>query len=258
MTIAFYEREGDVHRATEHTRGPWSPHHQHGGPPSALLAGALEEHAGGEDVRVARFTMVFHKPIGIDRFRVAAETTREGKKVRVARAYLVAAKDDKIVASAEALFVRRDRSVAPESSVAAPPDPSTCAPYEFSFFGSELGYHTAMEGRHVRGTFGEGHMVLWLRMRGRVVPDREPSPLQRVVAAADSGNGVSVALDLARYTFVNPDLTVVLGRELEGPWIALDARTTLGPDGIGIADTLLSDARGSIGRGAQTLIVERR
>ena len=44
MTLpeAFYLPEGDRFRATEATRGPWSEEHQHGGPPSALLARALE------------------------------------------------------------------------------------------------------------------------------------------------------------------------------------------------------------------------
>ena len=38
MTDAFYVPDGDRYAATEHTRGPWSPQHQHGGPPAALIA----------------------------------------------------------------------------------------------------------------------------------------------------------------------------------------------------------------------------
>lgn len=258
---SFFVREGDLFRATEHTRGPWSPHHQHGGPPSALLAGLLEKHAASQgeetDARIARFTMVFHKPIGIDRFRVELETVREGKKVRVARAYLLAAKDGKAVATAEALFIRRDESIAPASPVDPPRAPDECPPYQFPFFEAPVGYHTAMEARLIDGVFGQGKMSLWMRMRASVLPGETPSPIQRVVVAADSGNGISVALDLAHYTFVNPDLTVVLGREPASEWIALDARTTFGPDGIGIADTLLLDERGSFGRGVQSLIVEK-
>src|SRR5207237_67687 len=37
VTDAFYIPDGDDFVATVHTRGPWSPKHQHGGPPSALL-----------------------------------------------------------------------------------------------------------------------------------------------------------------------------------------------------------------------------
>jgi hypothetical protein len=258
---SFFVREGDLYRATELTRGPWSPHHQHGGPPSALLAGLLEEAheaAGGDDARIARFTMMFHKPIGIDRFRVEVESVREGKKVRVARAHLLAAKDGKPVASAEALFVRRDTSIVEATPVEPPRAPADCPPFEFSFFREAVGYHTAMEGRLIDGVFGEGKMAVWMRARVSVLPGEALSPIQRVVVAADSGNGISVALDLSKVTFVNPDLTVVLGRACEGEWVAVDAKTTVGPDGIGIADALLSDARGSIGRGVQSLIIERR
>lgn len=257
MSDSFFVREGDLFRATELTRGPWSPHHQHGGPPAALLAGLLEKHAGGDDVRIARFTTMFHKPIGIDRFRVELETVREGKKVRVARAYLLAAKDGKAVASAEALFVRRDASIAEASPVEPPRAPGDCPPFEFSFFEGPVGYHTAMESRLLDGVFGQGRLAVWMRTRVSVLPGETPSPIQRVVVAADSGNGISVALDLAKYTFVNPDLTVVLGREPESEWIALHAKTTIGPDGIGIADTQIFDERGVVGRGLQSLIVER-
>jgi hypothetical protein len=42
-------------------------------------------------------------------------------------------------------------------------------------------------------------------MRHPLVPDEAPSPLGRVLVAADSGNGVSAALDYQRWRFVNPD-----------------------------------------------------
>jgi hypothetical protein len=95
-------------------------------------------------------------------------------------------------------------------------------------------------------------------MRVPVIPGEVPSPLQRVVCAADSGNGTSVALDIANYTFLNPDLTVSLARELVGEWVGLDATTRFGADGIGLAESALLDVEGHVGRGLQSLIVERR
>jgi len=44
-------------------------------------------------------------------------------------------------------------------------------------------------------------------MRHPLLPGEAPSPLVRVLAAADSGNGVSAALDYRRWLFVNADLT---------------------------------------------------
>src|SRR2546428_1806079 len=42
----FFILDGERVVATESTRGPWSRHHQHGGPPAALLARAMEGLAG--------------------------------------------------------------------------------------------------------------------------------------------------------------------------------------------------------------------
>src|SRR5262249_19900489 len=79
-----------------------------------------------------------------------------------------------------------------------------------------------------------------------------------VLVAADSGNGVSAALDWQRYLFINVDLSVHLHRMPEGEWVCLDAVTYPEPDGIGMADTRLLDERGPIGRSLQTVLVADR
>ena len=82
--------------------------------------------------------------------------------------------------------------------------------------------------------FGEpGPAVVWMRMRQPLVAGEEPSPLQRVLVAADSGNGVSATLDWARYLFINVELTVHLHRALAGEWVCLDAITIPEPNGVG-------------------------
>jgi len=69
---------------------------------------------------------------------------------------------------------------------------------------------------------------------------------------------VSIVLDFATHMFVNPDLSVHLSRHPIGEWVCIDARTTIDPNGIGIADTAIHDERGPIGRGVQSLFVARR
>jgi hypothetical protein len=140
-----------------------------------------------------------------------------------------------------------------------PPGPETASEADFFPTGQAVGYHTAMDFRFVSGGFLEpGPAVVWTRMRQPLVPGEEPSPLQRVLAAADSGNGVSAALDWRRYLFINTDLTVHLMRMPAGDWVCLDAVTYPEPHGIGLADTAIWDERGRIGRGAQTLLVRPR
>lgn len=134
--------------------------------------------------------------------------------------------------------------------------PADSKPYEFGFFTGPVGYHTGMELRLARGEFGKGQVAMWLRMRHPLIAGERPSPLQRVMIAADSGNGVSLALDPRAYTFVNPDLTVYLHRPPAGEWVCLDARTILQERGIGLADTRLLDEGGPIGRSVQSLVVD--
>jgi Acyl-CoA thioesterase C-terminal domain len=96
-----------------------------------------------------------------------------------------------------------------------------------------------------------------MRMRHPLVAGEPPSPLCRVLVAADSGNGVSAALDYQRWRFINPDLTVYLLRPPTGEWVALEAATSAAA-GIGLADTALHDEQGPIGRAAQALFIDRR
>ena len=76
--------------------------------------------------------------------------------------------------------------------------------------------------------------------------------------AADSGNGIAVVLDPARYTFVNADLTVYLHRAPVGEWVGLEAVTVPEPTGIGLTRSRLWDHDGPFGWALQSLVVEAR
>jgi hypothetical protein len=116
-----------------------------------------------------------------------------------------------------------------------------------------------MDVRFVRGSFTEaGPATVWYRFDRPLVEGEAPSAAQTAVAAADFGNGASRVLAWEDWLFVNTDLTVHLHRDPEGPWVAIDARTTIEPDGSGLAVSDLHDARGPVGVGLQTLFVERR
>jgi len=90
-----------------------------------------------------------------------------------------------------------------------------------------------------------------------MVEGEEPTPLQRVAAAADFGNGISGTLERGAHLFINPDLTVSLHRAAQGEWIGLDAATAVEPYGIGLALGVLHDETGRIGTSLQSLIIDR-
>jgi hypothetical protein len=255
---AFFIPDADGFRATAYTRGPWTAEHQHGGPSAALLAGVLGRRAGGAGLHVARLTVEFLRPIAIDRFVVREATLRPGKKVAIFGASLWRGDEEIVRAAAVCIREAPMDLAAPPARAPLPTPVEQSAPFQFPFFTGDLGYHRAMESRVARGTFGAGAMTVWMRARIPIVAGEEITPLQRVAVAADSGNGVSVALDLSRFTFLNPDLTIYLHRVPRGEWVCLDAVTTPEPHGVGLADTALFDEGGPIGRSLQSLIVQPR
>jgi hypothetical protein len=272
---AFFSRRGDHYVPSELTRGPWDPDSQHAGPPAALIGREIERLDGADERQVGRITFEILRPVPIAPLRVEARVARPGRSVELVEARLLA--DDGEVIRASAWRLRsRELELPPGLASAegpgligtspstlrpgfAPPGVADGRPGRFPSTGQSVGYHTAMEYVFVRGDFGEyGPALVWMRMRHPLLAGEEPSPLQRVLVAADSGNGVSATLDWNRYLFINVDLTVHLHRPLEGEWACLDAITIPEPSGIGIADTALYDGRGPVGRAIQTLLVDER
>jgi hypothetical protein len=253
--VSFYIQDGERLVSTELTRGPWSSVHQHGGPPAALLARACAREAG-PGMRLVRILVEFEKPVPMTVLEQRARLVRGGKRVRTAEAVLLAGGVQ--VAHAAALFVREEPKLAevfPEEP--APPLPDAGASTTFPFFRDSVGYHTAMELRFTRGGFGHGPSAAWFRLRVPLVAGETPSAAERVIAAADSTNGISWVIDVKDFTFANPDLAVYLARPLEGEWIHVDAATRVG-GGSGVAEARLADQRGTVGRSVQSLLVERR
>ena len=116
-----------------------------------------------------------------------------------------------------------------------------------------------MELRFLSGGYTQaGPARAWMRMRAELVEGEEPSALDRVLVAADSGNGISSPLDYRRYVFINTDLSVALRRLPRGEWVCLDSVTYAEADGVGLTDTALLDEGGLIGRATQSLLVRER
>jgi hypothetical protein len=260
---SFYIPAGeDTWLATIHTTGPWDVQAQHGGPPSALLGRAIQRCEPREDMIVARFTCEILRAIPVGEIRVQARLARPGRSVELLEA--VASADGREVARASAWRVLRTDSPPVASRSAPPPEPlpdgpPSGEPSSLVPGGWVDGYLSAIEWLPVRGHFSEpGPATVWARMRHPLVPDEETGPLERVLAIADSGNGVASALDLRRWRFINPELTVHLHREAAGEWICLDARTVISTGGAGLATSVISDLRGQVGVGAQSLLVAPR
>ncbi len=253
---AVFHRDGDLFVPTELARGPWDPNAQHGGPAAALLARTVERHDAGPPAHVARMTVELLRPVPMQPIEIRARTLRPGKKVQLVEASVLA--DETEVVRATALRIRNA-----DVRFADPPDdrltPGPGARRErFEDLGP-LNFGFAMEMSQARGEFGvPGPAAVWFRLAVPVVAGEETTPLMRVAAAADFGNGISGAVTWEEHIFINPDLTIYLHRLPEGEWVGLDARTWPTHKGVGIADAGLYDERGRIGRSVQALLLDRR
>ncbi len=254
---AFYVPEGDGYRATELTRGPWDPQSQHAGPPCALLGRELDRAGALDPGRLSRATFEILGPVPIAPLTVTAEVVRPGRSVELVEGTM--ANEGKPIMRARAWRIRTTDPMDLDPATPEPgPVPGPGEGEEVDFFptGQDVGYHTAMETRFVRGAFTTpGPALAWMRMRVALVEGEEPDPLHRVLVAADSGNGVSSPLDYRRWMFINADVSVTLRRHPGGEWVGLDAATYPEPDGVGMSDTRLHDEAGMIGRSTQTLFV---
>lgn len=249
--------DGRYH-ATFSTTGPWFADAQHVGPPSALLVRALEGCDARPDTQLARITVEVLGPVPAGEITVrteierpgraiallAAETTAGGRPVLRARAWRLAAGDTAAVAIGEAPALP-----GPDTAQLRPERPPGWLP----------GFVDAVEWRWVSGWLGEpGPGVVWTRPRVPLVAGAQWTPLQRLMLAADSANGAAAPLDVRHWLFVNTELTVHLHHSPAGEWCAVEARTTVGPHGIGTVSGVLHDGAGAVGRSAQCLLVRPR
>jgi len=249
--------EGERVMPTRLAAGPWSPDAQHGGAPAALLAWAVERAAAPLPMCVARLTVELMRPVPIRPLRLQTQVVRPGKKVQLVQASLF--DGDTEVARGTALRLRTATVALPESARAPGtllPAPQTCPPEPI--LGPEANpFLTIFELRAVHGSFAtRGPATIWFRLRLPIIAGETPTPLMRVAAAADFGNGLSAVLEWTQWRFLNADLTIYLHRPPHGEWVALESKTIVEDAGVGLAVSQLHDERGPIGRSLQALLVE--
>ncbi len=174
---AFFIADGDRFVPSASARGPWSPRHQHGGPPAALLARAFARQTGPQ-THIARLTFDFLRPVPLAPVTITTRVVRAGAKVqRLAGSVL--AEDGAAVIEATCLIMR----VAPGSvavtleTLAAPVPPAASAPFE-------LPLHDGRRGVSPRDgvAAGEGNVGRWAG--GDVAPAARSARRRRDAHAA--------------------------------------------------------------------------
>ena len=168
---------------------------------------------------------------------------------------------DQEVVRATALRIRQEPLRLPEFDPEPPPHrPEALPVWDSGAYGEEVAYHSAGVERRIppEESTRLGPAFAWVRLKLPLLPAEEPSPLVRIFAAADFGNGISNIVDPRRTLYINPDLSVHVHRLPVGEWVGLEARTWLQGHGTGMSEGRLWDPEGSLGRSVQSLLVEAR
>lgn len=258
MTGSYYRRAGienghPMFESTPLTRSNWGPDLQHGSPPLALLTRAVEELIDGTGMRIGRLSLDILGAIPVDRVHVTAEVQRPGRRICLLTAHLYARGRAVAQLSAWALATTDTADVATdrhEPLTQGPPQPPP------AWLATARGYIESVQwSTHLDNP--DGTAVAWLRPEVALVDGEEPTALQRLAMVVDSANGVGAALDMRKFSFMNTDTVVHLHRLPTGADFGLQARASIGPDGIGVTTAEIFDRTGFIGTSAQTLLVQR-
>lgn len=255
----FTTTDDDWFQPTAYTRGPWDEHACHAGPPTGLLARAMERLL--PDFRLTRLTVNLQRPIPFAGFTVEAQIVRQGRTVSMTEASLVDA-TGRTVITAAGLHLRPADPVDLPTCSRNMGDPETAREGPFPISGTLHGKPAFNgDGVEVRYPIGQdarpGPTCAWMKTVP-LLPDEIASPFQRMCPLADCGNAFARNAEPQEVTFMNADLTLVLHRDPVGEWLGTDSVSYWESNGIGLADALLFDARGVVGRALQTLVLRKR
>lgn len=257
---AFYRPTTGGYEATSLTQGPWAAGFQHGGPPAALMAGAMAEHGDQAHERLlVRSTLELLRPVPIGVCTVHVESIRQGRRVDWVRATMRC--ESETVAVATGMRIALAPLTVPEPHcephpLPPPPQEGTELPFPYPH---PVGYFQGVEVRMVEGVWNAaGPVAVWARARVPLVAGRTISSIESVALVADVQNGICTALPALEFIFVNADLGVRLFRPFEGEWVGLRSRARGHDCGIGMNQGSLFDARGEVGSVEQSLALASR
>lgn len=258
----------DTFESSEYTRTGWNTTDQHGGPPSALLAHVIQSIELPVPMQMTRITSSLLRPVPIAPLRVRTRVLRVGRRVAVVEADLLLLDSDDPVATAQAQMIRtedvelgdvsRSPFTVPTPPQEHPPvkDPGTG---DWADTSIPRFHRHGTERRSIdRGWENLGPGTAWFRLLVEVVEGAPPSPLTAFVAIADLANGLSTALDVERYMWVNPDLTVAFSRAPRGEWVGMQAEADPQDHGVGLVHARGFDADGPFGHVLQTQLLVHR
>lgn len=257
MTAPLYRRDGDLFVPSAAVGSPWVLGAQHGSPPSALLAMALERLFIDSGLVPARITVDLFRQIPMEPLRASGTILRSGKRIGVGSASLMLGETE--LARSTGLFLKPSETIAFGREAGVPSGPEGLADVplvpESMATGMPAGFHQQVETRRTRAPEG-CPLAAWFRIPSPLIDGEDASPFQRATMLADYGNAMATMSHTERTgkvaPFINPDLTLTLERLPRGPWLCLVCEPFGFENGIGSVTASHYDASGRYGSSIQT------
>jgi len=252
----FTTEDGQWFTPTEHTRGPWDTMACHAGPPTGLLARAVEQLI--PDKRLIRLTVDILRPIPFTGFQVTACIKRSGRSTAASVASLVSL-EGKSIATASGLHMLEQKPIDYPTHSLKMTDLADASdgPFPIKTLHNKPAFNGAgVQIRYPPGeNCGPGPTTVWMKTVP-LLESESPSAFQRICPLADCGNAFGRNAEPSEVSFVNPDLTIALHRDPIGDWLGSQSVGLWEPTGQGLADALLFDEQGAVGRALQTILLK--
>jgi len=243
--------------------GPWNPSHQHGGAVAGLLTRALHRLESPAPMRLSRITVEMFRGVPMTPLRVETRVLRAGRRIQSVEANLFDKETQ--VARATGLRVRREPSMSIvetnetlDARLGTPPE-GTISPFQpRPGFEIPPGFINAIDFVRDDSPKPGEPATVWARLRCRLIEGEDTAPILQLATLADFASGTGNDMDYAKYTSINPDLTIHVLREPRSEWIGIRGLTQRAGDGIGQSHATIHDLEGPIANVSASLLLDRR
>lgn len=255
----FHRLSASSFEPTEHVGGAWNPDEQHIAPVLGLLAHLVEQdHAARRPDLPLALSRASYDILGVipmDAFEVSTpHIVRPGRTIELVEVTLSHGGRAAVVLRA---WMLQQGDTLQIQGNPLPPMPSIETMTDWSpgdvWPGGAI---RSIDAR--REAIGAGRARCWIRPQHPLLADEPVSARARMLGMVDFANGIATRVAPEDALYPNVDLTASLFREPTGDWFGLDTSVSFGADGIGLTESVLSDAEGPLGTSSQTLTIRPR
>lgn len=243
---------------TEHVGGAWNPDEQHIAPMFGLLAHIAEiDHAERRPetpLVLARASYDILGVIPMDSFEIDTRVVRAGRTIELVE--VTARHAGRAAVTLRGWMLQQHDTDGIRGSHLPTMPPRESLP---DWAPDDVWPGGAIRSIEARREFVDpGRARCWIRPMHPLLADEPVSPRARMLGMIDFANGIATRVPPSVALYPNVDLTASLFREPDGEWFGLDTSVSFGADGIGLTESVLSDAGGPLGTSSQTLTVRPR